>query len=94
MLRELAPTNVGRHSEPLDYAQAVQALDNHFALDAAVCETRNEIERALARFAAGVYGRCEDCSEVIARDRLRVLPETTRCLSCQRAEERRLGKCV
>jgi DnaK suppressor protein len=42
-----------------------------------------QINRAIADFDAGRYGRCQDCEEPIAPARLRVLPFTTRCVSCQ-----------
>jgi DnaK suppressor protein len=41
------------------------------------------VNRALARLAAGRYGRCEECDEPIASPRLRALPFATRCLECQ-----------
>ena len=41
-----------------------------------------EIDAALARIAAGTYGRCESCGGAIGRDRLRALPEVRRCVNC------------
>ena len=42
-----------------------------------------EIDAALARIAAGTYGRCESCGGPIGRDRLQALPTATRCIRCQ-----------
>lgn len=41
------------------------------------------IERALARLAAGEYGRCEECGMAIPIARLKAIPFASRCLTCQ-----------
>ena len=41
-----------------------------------------EIDGALARLAAGEYGRCGSCGEQIAPERLAARPATTTCISC------------
>ncbi|HEX4699155.1 MAG TPA: TraR/DksA C4-type zinc finger protein [Actinomycetes bacterium] len=56
-------------------AQAMALLD----------ETRAQIETldlALARLAAGTYGRCESCGEPIAPERLAARPAATTCIRC------------
>jgi DnaK suppressor protein len=48
-------------------------------------ETRAQIETldlALARLAAGTYGRCESCGEPIAPERLAARPAATTCIRC------------
>ena len=45
------------------------------------------IEEALARIAAGTYGRCEHCGGRIAATRLVVLPYAESCIDCQREIE-------
>jgi DnaK suppressor protein len=47
-----------------------------------------QIEHALQRIAAGVYGRCEFCGNKIAEPRLNALPYTNSCIDCQRENER------
>ena len=42
-----------------------------------------EVEAALHRLDAGVYGDCSDCGEPIALQRLLVQPATRRCAWCQ-----------
>jgi RNA polymerase-binding transcription factor len=42
-----------------------------------------QINRAIADFDAGRYGKCQDCEEPIAPARLKVMPFTTRCVTCQ-----------
>jgi RNA polymerase-binding transcription factor DksA len=41
-----------------------------------------DLDRATARLAAGAYGRCELCSELISADRLAARPTTTTCVRC------------
>jgi DnaK suppressor protein len=45
--------------------------------------------RAESRRRAGVYGICEDCGGPISAERLRFLPEATRCVACQARADRR-----
>ena len=42
-----------------------------------------EIDDALARFENGTYGICEDCEEVIPKERLQAMPYTRYTLDCQ-----------
>jgi DnaK suppressor protein len=46
-----------------------------------------EIQRALGKIAAGVYGVCEGCGEPIGVERLEATPEARRCIECERALE-------
>ncbi len=41
-----------------------------------------EVDRALARVAAGTYGFCRSCRRPIATERLTSLPATEFCISC------------
>lgn len=47
----------------------------------------DEIEAALDRLEAGVFGQCEDCGKSIARARLDALPTARRCTPCQECVE-------
>ncbi|WP_306119662.1 MULTISPECIES: TraR/DksA C4-type zinc finger protein [unclassified Roseitalea] len=42
------------------------------------------IEMAERRIAAGEYGYCEDCGELIAEKRLQIDPMAERCVHCAR----------
>jgi RNA polymerase-binding protein DksA len=46
-----------------------------------------EVERALHRIEDGTYGRCEHCGDEIDFARLKAVPQTTLCLTCQRQAE-------
>ena len=41
-----------------------------------------EVDEALARMAAGTYGRCTSCDAEIPIERLEVIPETGVCVRC------------
>lgn len=50
----------------------------------------HRVDAALARIEAGNFGTCESCGESIAPARLKAIPWTEYCLSCQeRAETRK-----
>jgi DnaK suppressor protein len=55
--------------------------------DAAFLEVEDaehrEVVEALERIQAGTYGRCENCEQWIAKERLHALPEARYCLKCQ-----------
>jgi RNA polymerase-binding transcription factor DksA len=46
-----------------------------------------EIEAAAARLEAGRYGVCEACRQPIPLARLRAMPATRRCATCQSHQE-------
>ncbi len=48
----------------------------------------DEIDAARARIVAGTYGFCEECQGAIPLARLRALPVSRFCLSCQLKRER------
>ncbi|MBG6079849.1 TraR/DksA family transcriptional regulator [Rubrivivax gelatinosus] len=47
-----------------------------------------EVSAALRRLQAGEYGRCADCDEPIAFDRLKAEPWAQRCVACESRRER------
>ena len=51
--------------------------------DSAVAHVR-EVDAALERLEAGTYGRCEQCGDAIAPDRLAALPASRTCIGCAR----------
>ena len=81
------------HSDLIDLAQAAAGRDASEALRSLLGELRQDVERALARLGTGTYGICEECSEPIPLERLRALPEATRCVRCQRRHPR-IGACA
>jgi RNA polymerase-binding transcription factor DksA len=47
-----------------------------------------ELDDALERLEGGEYGRCEQCGEPIAAERLAVRPAATTCVACASAPRR------
>lgn len=52
-------------------------------------KTIREIDAALDRMAAGIYGECALCEEDIGINRLRALPTTVLCIECATAKEKK-----
>ena len=86
-LREISEaTGVGDNVDA-----AVDSANEEISSQLAEIESRElgQIEHALYRIAAGVYGRCEFCGGKISAIRLDALPYATSCIDCQRETERR-----
>lgn len=70
-----------------DRSEASQLNDMEIAqLKHEMAELR-QVEDALQRIEAGIYGVCASCGENIAPERMRILPATRLCLSCQAGAE-------
>ena len=69
-------------------AQRVTERELEFALDDHESAALSQIDAALARLAAGVYGECMDCGAAIALARLQAAPQAMRCIGCQEKFER------
>jgi RNA polymerase-binding transcription factor DksA len=61
------------------------------ALGDAELQTLGAISRALQRIGDADFGRCDDCGEPIAFDRLQAEPWALRCVACEGAREARNG---
>ena len=69
-------------------AQRVTERELEFALDDHESAALSQIDAALARLEAGVYGECMDCGAAIALARLQAAPQAMRCIACQEKFER------
>jgi DnaK suppressor protein len=68
-----------------DSAEQAQERENDEVVDAIGNETAlsiNIIQAALGRIENGTYGACDQCGESITQERLKAIPEATRCLNC------------
>lgn len=68
-------------------AEATQAAVDEAVAEQALRELA-EISAASRRMRDGSYGECLDCGDPIAEQRLRILPSTPYCASCQSVHER------
>ena len=75
------------HTDDGERAQAQQARDTAQALQRVMLEQQHVVAHAIEQMAAGTYGACEECSRPIVAERLRILPEATRCVDCQRRRD-------
>jgi RNA polymerase-binding transcription factor DksA len=50
-------------------------------------EELREIDAALDRIKKGAYGRCETCSKMIPKPRLKVIPYARLCVECKKRQE-------
>ncbi len=64
-------------------AQVTTARELEFAVDDRETTELSEIDAALRRIEAGVYGLCIDCGVEIPAARLHAAPEAMRCIVCQ-----------
>jgi DnaK suppressor protein len=71
-----------------DFAQVLSDRATTESVQRLLDETRLQAERATSRKATGEYGVCEDCGQKISEERLKFLPESTRCVRCQARQER------
>lgn len=52
-------------------------------------EVLYQIDEALKRMEEGAYGVCQQCSRPISMSRLKAVPYTSLCISCQRTKEQK-----
>lgn len=70
-----------REEALVECAQSVPD-DVALARSASLQQTLEQIDSALARLAAGTYGRCVHCGAAIPEERLELRPFTDTCVAC------------
>lgn len=81
---ENASTDYGAGSYYADDATDTFLRERNLTLRGNVDDLVTQIDHALARIDAGIYGICERCGRPINPERLEVLPYATRCIVCAR----------
>jgi RNA polymerase-binding transcription factor DksA len=69
-----------------DFAEQAGDLEGQESLEAMENAARREmqaIDAALKRIAAGTYGVCISCGQLIPEKRLAAVPTAMRCVSCE-----------
>jgi len=82
---ELRALGVDRGSYDDGFADSGQVTAERGEVDALVGslrETLVDIDAALGKLEAGVYGRCESCGDEIAPARLEAMPAARLCITC------------
>jgi DnaK suppressor protein len=92
-LRETLPAQVAEVKDAEEQSVQDFAQDVELALMEMKSETLSQIDEAIRRLEAGVYGVCANCGRDVAEARLKALPFATLCLECQEnAEEARASE--
>jgi RNA polymerase-binding transcription factor len=82
------PEVLGPESHPDETASRKAGDELRVALARHDLKELQQIDAALARIAAGLYGACVECGDPIGYERLVAAPYTARCVSCQTAFEK------
>jgi RNA polymerase-binding transcription factor DksA len=81
-LRELHAADDSFDDGFADTSQVTAERGEIEALSGSLTETLRDIEDALAKFAAGTYGQCEQCGGEIGSARLQAMPAARLCITC------------
>jgi len=81
-----------RDVEIEEEAQKADIASLYDRLDERAKDEIETIDLALCRLAAGSYGICEECEELISPKRLEVIPEARLCVGCARKYEKKQTK--
>ena len=77
------------HHHPAEAATDAEARERELREQLKWREREARLRAALAAIDAGTYGICVDCGAEIPEGRLRALPDSVRCVPCQRLASRR-----
>jgi DnaK suppressor protein len=80
----LKPINPDRS----DLARTFQEDQRKKLLLARTEEQLNAIDQALLRLDEGTYGKCENCGNQIAPERLEIMPTVALCITCQQEKKK------
>lgn len=72
---------------PADSPDAAIAVENDEILEAIEESALSELDRidqAMHRIDAGTFAVCEECGREIPAERMRIVPDATRCWDCER----------
>ncbi|MBM3249245.1 MAG: hypothetical protein FJZ09_00150 [Candidatus Omnitrophica bacterium] len=70
---------------------ATDTYDREFSLGLASNERKllYELDDVLKKIEEGTFGICEDCKNLIAKNRLKAIPHARLCVKCQEKREKR-----
>ncbi len=75
-------------ADELDAARTLAEVETHASLIEQAEHQIKQIDAAFRRLEQGRYGLCEECGREIALERLEALPFATRCVDCQKDQNR------
>ena len=77
------PIAIERHADALDQIAELQAREAAAGVIDHDARLLKEVEAAIERHRAGLFGVCERCEERIGARRLEILPHARYCRECQ-----------
>lgn len=83
LAQEMEPGDVQFDEESGEGHTSNVDRERDLQLSAQARDSVEDIDRALAKIAAGTYGACERCGNQIPQARLQALPHATLCVSCK-----------
>jgi DnaK suppressor protein len=92
-LRALAETeekseHAGLGNHMADDASEMYEQEQNLVFQQNTAQLLAQVEAALRRMDAGLYGLCENCGEPIGHARLETLPYATLCVRCKARQEK------
>ncbi|GLZ05481.1 hypothetical protein Acsp03_29470 [Actinomadura sp. NBRC 104412] len=78
----------GREHSAADAGAGLTEGDRVEAALSSLQRHRAAVDAALARIAAGTYGRCLGCGKPVPEGRLEARPDAARCVTCQAKYDR------
>jgi RNA polymerase-binding transcription factor DksA len=76
---EAAPTETGSEPDVVDQADTITSYETNEGILRTLEERYDSVLAALARIAAGTYGKCSVCGKSIESERLAADPAATTC---------------
>jgi len=67
-----------------DRSHSTEERSRVIAVVRALRSNLHDVDRALAKIAAGTYGTCERCGNPIAEERLEAIPWALLCIDCKK----------
>lgn len=81
--------SAGSGDDQADAGAATFEREQELSIVANRRDLLDQMQRAIARIDAGVYGYCERCGKPIPKGRLQAFPAATMDVDCKQREERR-----
>lgn len=86
--REAMADEINNEDRSAEAAAMAIERDMDLSTEEKIRELIDSVDGALAAIEAGTYGVCEACGEPIPTGRLEIVPYATRCVECQRQQEK------
>ncbi|MEX0936834.1 MAG: TraR/DksA C4-type zinc finger protein [Pirellulales bacterium] len=73
---------VGEHDQ-----HQSESIDKSIGVEHAEEQIREQVHEALQRIDEGEFGKCQDCGQPVAKERLDAIPYTAFCINCEQRRE-------